>query len=169
MAVCQTGLYALITAAFLHFGILLSDLSLFALSHSPPQNNKESTDADTQSIAWRRPARSITHLPLHTSVSCGDARRGGIINSMATEAQNHIHSDCHRLLLSAFGEFMMSVVIVENSLLCCFTRRSRRVLIASGGSRLAFCSERSRTHFSTVDKAVQSRQVRKGSRRITRR
>ncbi len=48
-------------------------------------------------------ACSITHLPSHTAVrsSC-DAQRGEIINSTATEAQNHIHSDCHWLLLLAF-------------------------------------------------------------------
>lgn len=101
-------LWVLFSEFFLHF--------LTAHHKKPPQKTK--TDADTQS--------SITHLPLHTSVSRGDARRGGIINSTATEAQNHIHSDCRRLLLSAFGEFMMSVVIVEISLLCRFSRISRQ-------------------------------------------
>lgn len=67
-------------------------------SSSPPK-----TDADTQSRVWRRAPLHHSSPSTHTHrFSPHDAQRGEIINSTATEAQNHIHSDCHWLLLLAF-------------------------------------------------------------------
>lgn len=81
----------------LHFGadILLHSQFLCWFFLSPK------TDADTQSRVWRRPAPSL--ISIHTpQFSPHDAQRWEIINSTATEAQNHIHSDCHWLLLLGF-------------------------------------------------------------------
>lgn len=98
---------------------------------SPPRPR---TDADTQSRVWWRPAVSLISLYTHR-LGPHDAYRGEIINSTATEAQNHIHSDF--LLLLAFEIYDDHLIM--KFLSCYFSHKSRRKCQhkAKKGTRLA--------------------------------
>lgn len=81
------------------------------------------TDADTQSRVWRRPAPSLISAHMQRFSPHG-ALRWQIINSTATEAQNHIHSDCHWLVLLAFHIY--NDQIIKKFLSWCFLHKSKR-------------------------------------------